>query len=97
MRHVEARDTASGEEEAGLRLGSDDLATCGSLALLLIAAYLLNAYIFPSVAFLFPAGREISTYCGVGFSVGVSREPLVAHVSRAVRRRIGHVGRRADG
>ena len=39
MRHVEARDTASGEEEAGLRLGSDDLATCGSLALLLIAAY----------------------------------------------------------
>ena len=38
MRHVEARDTASGEEEAGLRLGSDDLATCGSLALLLIAA-----------------------------------------------------------
>ena len=36
MRHVEARDTASGEEEAGLRLGSDDLATCGSLALLRI-------------------------------------------------------------
>ena len=81
MRHVEARDTASGEEEAGLRLGSDDLATCGSLALLLIAAYLLNAYIFPSVAFLFPAGREISTYCGVGFSVVVAvasyRQPAV--------------------
>ena len=72
MRHVEARDTASGEEEAGLRLGSDDLATCGSLALLLIAAYLLNAYIFPSVAFLFPAGREISTYCGGGCSVVVA-------------------------
>ena len=42
---------------------------------------MLNAYIFPSVAFLFPAGREISTYCGVGFSVVVAvasyRQPAV--------------------
>lgn len=66
MRHVEARDTASGEEEAGLRLGSDDLATCGSLALLLIAAYLLNAYIFPSVAFPSLPGARFPRTAGWG-------------------------------
>lgn len=54
------------------RLGFDDFAACASLALLLIAAYLLNAYVFPSVAATFPAGREISTYCGVAFSVVVA-------------------------
>ena len=63
------------------RLGFEDIAVCGSLALLLIAAYLLNAYIFPNVAAIFPAGREISTYCGVAFSVVVAvaayRRPTV--------------------
>lgn len=59
-------------EQAPPKLGLDDLAACGSLALLLIAAYLLNAYIFPNVAEIFPAGREISTYCGVAFSVVVA-------------------------
>lgn len=60
------------EEQTPWRFGIDDVAACASLSLLLIAAYLLNAYIFPNVATVFPAGREISTYCGVAFSVVVA-------------------------
>lgn len=67
------------------RLNATDIATCGSLALLLISSYILNTYIFPNVAALFPAGREISTYCGVAFSVVVAvaayRRPAVLRES----------------
>ncbi|BAK45373.1 helix-turn-helix transcriptional regulator [Eggerthella sp. YY7918] len=77
--------SAAGEQPASTptsrRLTADDFATCGSLALLLISAYILNTYLFPPVATLFPAGREISTYCGVAFSVLVAvlayRRPAV--------------------
>lgn len=65
-------DTPNMDDSALSRLKLDDFAACTSLALLLIAAYLLNAYVFPSVAVIFPAGREISTYCGAAFSVVVA-------------------------
>ena len=73
MRSEAPIDGRVGENDAaGWRLGADDLSTCGSLALLLISAFLLNAFVFPSVALVFPAGRELSTYCGVAFSVIVA-------------------------
>lgn len=50
----------------------DDVRACGSLALLLASSYILNTFIFPDVASTFPAGREISTYCGVAFSLVVA-------------------------
>lgn len=62
----------NGEAAASRQLGAADLATCGSLALLLVSSYILNAYLFPNLATLFPAGREISTYCGAAFSVVVA-------------------------
>ena len=68
-------------EAAPEGLHAANFAVCGSLALLLASSYILNAYIFPSVAELFPVGREISTYCGVLFSVIVAmaayRRPAV--------------------
>jgi DNA-binding CsgD family transcriptional regulator len=73
MRSEAPIDGRAGENDAaGWRFGADDLSTCGSLALLLISAFLLNAFVFPSVALVFPAGRELSTYCGVAFSVIVA-------------------------
>ncbi|WP_080801996.1 response regulator transcription factor [Arabiibacter massiliensis] len=70
------RDDAPGatrdDNPSGWRFGAADVAACASLALLLISAFILNAYLFPSLAALFPAGREISTYCGAAFSVLVA-------------------------
>lgn len=69
------------EAATSWRLGRDDATVCASLALLLVSAYILNAYVFPRVADVFPAGREISTYCGVAFSLVVAvaayRRPAV--------------------
>ncbi len=74
-------DDAPEERAAGWRLGKDDVIVGSSLALLLFSAYVLNASIFPVVAQVFPAGREISTYCGAAFSVVVAvaayRRPAV--------------------
>ena len=53
-------------------LGTQSLAACLSLALLLTGTYLLNSFIFPSVAVAYPAGREISTCCGAAFAVAVA-------------------------
>lgn len=76
-----AEQRSAGAEAAPWRPNASDLAVCCSLALLLLSSYILNAYIFPNVATLFPAGREISTYCGVLFSVIVAlaayRRPAV--------------------
>ncbi|WP_270299200.1 hypothetical protein [Eggerthella sinensis] len=49
---------ADENDAAGWRFGADDLSTCGSLALLLISAFLLNAFVFPRVALVFPAGAS---------------------------------------
>lgn len=69
---------AANDERA---FGAADVAACGALALLMLSSYVLNAFIFPNVAALFPAGREISTYCGAAFSVVVAiaayRRPAV--------------------
>lgn len=65
-----AVDSAKPAPAVSLRL--DDVRACGSLALLLVSSYILNAFIFPDVASTFPAGREISTYCGVAFSLVVA-------------------------
>lgn len=46
--------------------------TCAALALLLVASAVLNAAVFPAVAQLSPESREISTFCGAGFSVAVA-------------------------
>lgn len=48
------------------------LVICSALTLLLFASHVLNNSLFPHVALIFPAGREISTYCGVVFSVVVA-------------------------
>lgn len=81
MRIEALRNAPHADDSVPSRLGFYDFAACASLTLLLIAAYLLNAYVFPSVAVIFPAGREISTYCGVAFSVVVAvaayRQPAI--------------------
>lgn len=78
-------DASRDEGTAGGRLGSADVAVCASLALLLVSAFVLNAYLFPNLVSLFPVGREISTYCGVAFSVAVAvlayRRPAVMRES----------------
>ncbi|MEG0418958.1 response regulator transcription factor [Gordonibacter sp.] len=63
------------------RITGTDIAVCCSLALLMLSSYVLNTYVFPVVANVFPLGREISTYCGVVFSLVVAvaayRKPVV--------------------
>lgn len=52
--------------------GSQMITTCCALTLLLFASHVLNSTIFPQVAQTFPLAREISTYCGVIFSILVA-------------------------
>lgn len=66
-----AKDDGTAAEFVGV-LGTQSLAACLSLALLLTGTYLLNSFIFPSVAVAYPAGREISTCCGAAFAVAVA-------------------------
>ena len=81
----ESRQRRTADDTAPWRLNAEDFATCASLSLLLVSAFVLNAYLFPHVAAVFPAGREISTYCGVAFSVIVAvaayRRPAVLNES----------------
>lgn len=54
------------------QLRNRDVRVCFSLTLLFIASYVLNTAVFPNVVTVFPIGREISTYCGVAFSIVVA-------------------------
>lgn len=56
--------TNSTDTPGGAASRDGSLAACLSLALLLVGSYLLNSFVFPSVAVVFPLGREISTCSG---------------------------------
>lgn len=70
----ERNDDRRADEHEPSRLSNDELAACGALMLLLLASYLLNTFVFPQLAKegLFPAGREISTYCGAACSAAIA-------------------------
>ena len=50
----------------------DAARVCAALALVLFSSYILNAFLFPPMAGVFPVAREITTYGGVVFSVVVA-------------------------
>ncbi len=58
-----------------------DISILGALTLLLFASFVLNSSLFPIIVDFAPATREISTYCGVGFSIivvwGAYRHPVI--------------------
>ena len=56
----------------------DSARVCAALALVLFSSYILNTFLFPPIAGVFPVAREITTYGGVVFSV------VVAMVAQAV-------------
>ncbi len=45
---------------------------CAALALLQVASMILNTGLFPFVADVSPLSREISTFCGAGFSIAAA-------------------------
>ena len=71
-----------------------EIALCAAFALLLVGSYVLNRFVFPSVAVIFPAGREISTFGGAAASIvfaivafrrpGLIRESLWSAVALAL-------------
>lgn len=50
----------------------DSARVCVALALVLFSSYILNTFLFPPIAGVFPVAREITTYGGVVFSVVVA-------------------------
>lgn len=71
-------------DKAEQTLDARAICACASLTLLLLSTHLLNAELFPRVAQVFPAGRELSTYSGVGIAVAIAiaayRRPGILHV-----------------